>query len=316
MLRYTDENGTVHDKVETAIKRLRSFEPADGYYLAFSGGKDSQCIYHLAEMAGVKFDAHYNVTSVDPPELVRFIKAQYPFVRIDVPKDKNGKPITMWSLIASHSMPPTRIARYCCEKLKETSGKNRITVTGVRWAESARRKKLHGVADIQTKSKKLIYRALEENAEAAINDRGSLIMNDDNDESRRMVEQCYRTKKTVLNPIVDWDEEDVWEFLNEVAKVPHCSLYDEGYKRLGCIGCPMSGSKIMQKEFERYPKYKNLYLLAFEKMIKNHHFRKINELEERERERELREDAERWFDWWISGTKYTHDEQRKGGACV
>ena len=32
------------DKVELAIMRLREFEPPEGYYLAFSGGKDSQCI--------------------------------------------------------------------------------------------------------------------------------------------------------------------------------------------------------------------------------------------------------------------------------
>lgn len=76
--------GQKRDKVQTAIDRLRAFEPKDGYFLAFSGGKDSQCIYHLAKMAGVKFDAHYHVTSVDPPELVQFIKAQYPDVHRDM----------------------------------------------------------------------------------------------------------------------------------------------------------------------------------------------------------------------------------------
>lgn len=95
--------GQKRDKVQTAIDRLRAFEPKDGYFLAFSGGKDSQCIYHLAKMAGVKFDAHYHVTSVDPPELVQFIKAQYPDVHRDIPHDKDGKPVTMWSLIAQHT---------------------------------------------------------------------------------------------------------------------------------------------------------------------------------------------------------------------
>ena len=120
------------DKVETAIKRLKSFEPPEGYYLAFSGGKDSQCIYHLAKMAGVKFDAHYSVTSVDPPELVRFIKENYPDVAFDRhywPDDPkynlpNGqrRPMTMWNLIESHTIPPTRQARYCCASLKEVGG--------------------------------------------------------------------------------------------------------------------------------------------------------------------------------------------------
>ena len=56
-----------HDKVQTAIGRLKAFEPPEGYFLAFSGGKDSQAVYHLAKLAGVKFDAHYSLTTVDPP---------------------------------------------------------------------------------------------------------------------------------------------------------------------------------------------------------------------------------------------------------
>lgn len=132
------------NKVEVAIDRLQSFEPKEGYYLAFSGGKDSQCIYHLAKMAGVKFDAHYRITSVDPPELVRFIKTQYPDVALDYPRDADGNVITMWNLIPKQTIPPTRKARYCCDKLKESGGEGRLTVTGVRWAESPARKQNQG----------------------------------------------------------------------------------------------------------------------------------------------------------------------------
>ena len=140
-----DVFGKKRDKVQDVINRFRAFEPEDGYYLAFSGGKDSQCIYHLAQMAGVKFDAHYGVTGADPPELVRFIKRQYPDVAIDFPRDKDGKVITMWNLIPRKLMPPTRLVRYCCAQLKETGGTGRIVVTGVRHAESVRRKESHGV---------------------------------------------------------------------------------------------------------------------------------------------------------------------------
>ncbi len=138
----------VRDKVAEAIQRLKSFEPEDGYYVAFSGGKDSQCIYHLCEMAGVKFDAHYSVTSVDPPELVRFIKDHYPNVKRDIPHDKDGKPITMWNLIPKKKIPPTRLVRYCCADLKESNGRGRVTVTGVRWEESTNRKNNQGVVTI------------------------------------------------------------------------------------------------------------------------------------------------------------------------
>ena len=260
-------DGVLRSKVEMAIKRLRTFEPQEGYYVAFSGGKDSQCVYHLCDMAGVKFDAHYAVTSVDPPELVRFIKEHYPDVRFERQYDKNGHPITMWSLIASHTLPPTRKVRYCCASLKEPGGQGRIVVTGVRWAESASRKNTHDVVDIRGKRAKKT--AKNEGAEYRENAHGDLVMNDDNDAARRTVEQCYRTRKTMVNPIVDWTDADVWEFLNG-SGIPHCSLYDEGFKRLGCIGCPLSGSKNMIRDFERWPKYKELYIRAFQKMIDNH----------------------------------------------
>lgn len=120
MIHQLDFNGI--DKVEKAIKRLQLYEPKEGYYLCFSGGKDSVVIKALADMAGVKYDAHYNVTSVDPPELVRFIKGKYPEVAFDYPRDKDGNRETMWTLIPKKKMPPTRIARYCCAVLKESGG--------------------------------------------------------------------------------------------------------------------------------------------------------------------------------------------------
>ena len=147
-------DGNVRDKVEIAIKRLQAFEPPEGYYVAFSGGKDSQCVYHLCQMAGVKFDAHYAVTSVDPPELVRFIKDNYPDVKFERQYDKDGKPITMWSLIPEKRMPPTRIVRYCCEKLKESNGEGRFTLTGVRWGESRNRKENQGIITLPKAKKK------------------------------------------------------------------------------------------------------------------------------------------------------------------
>ena len=44
------------------------FDPDLGFCLAFSGGKDSQVLYHVARLAGVKFKAFFSPTSVDPPK--------------------------------------------------------------------------------------------------------------------------------------------------------------------------------------------------------------------------------------------------------
>lgn len=79
-------------KEQKAIERLKAFEPADGYYLAYSGGKDSDCIKVLAQLAGVKFEAVHNLTTIDAPETVRYVQS-LPDVRIDKAYDKNGNKI-------------------------------------------------------------------------------------------------------------------------------------------------------------------------------------------------------------------------------
>jgi phosphoadenosine phosphosulfate reductase len=126
--------GTV-DKVAIAIERIRTFEPPEGYYVAFSGGKDSCVILDLVKRAGVQFDAHYNLTTVDPPELVHFIRREHPEVAIHKPE------LTMWQLIVKNGILPTRQIRYCCSALKEGGGHGRLVITGIRWQESVRRSK-------------------------------------------------------------------------------------------------------------------------------------------------------------------------------
>ena len=111
------------DKVQQAIERIKMFEPPEGYYVAFSGGKDSQCIYHLCEEAGVKFDAHYNITGIDPPELVYFVRENYP----DVKRHQHEK--SMFRLMEEKGLP-TRLVRFCCAELKERGGAEQVRYYG------------------------------------------------------------------------------------------------------------------------------------------------------------------------------------------
>jgi len=134
------------NKIEIAIDRIQYFEPPEGYYLAFSGGKDSIVCKELLNMAGVKFDSHYNHTTVDPPELIYYMREHHKDVIVEYPKE------TMWKLIEKKLMPPTRWVRYCCSELKENGGDGRFVVTGVRWAESSRRKNTRASTEVFTKS--------------------------------------------------------------------------------------------------------------------------------------------------------------------
>lgn len=271
----------LQEKVKKSIERLKAFEPkTEPYYLAFSGGKDSVVCKALLDMAGCKYEAHYRVTTVDPPELVRFIKNEHPDVHRDVPRYSDryrnerlrGKPITMWNLIPEKLMPPTRIVRYCCESLKEDGGDGMVTVTGVRWAESSNRKNNQGAVVIHGDFREhqldgQVGMFDEEEKGYEVNKRfGSLILTNDNEENRRLVEHCFRHRKTTVNPIIEWTDEDVWEFI-KFEGIHYCSLYDEGFKRLGCIGCPMAPQREREREFERWGKYKDAYLRAFQKML-------------------------------------------------
>ena len=201
------------EKVNMAVRRIREFAPPnEPYYLAFSGGKDSVALLRLAQMAGVSYEAVYHLTTVDPPELVWFIRRAYPECLIVRPEK------TMRQLIVDNGVPPLRTIRYCCRILKEHGGDGRTVLTGVRWLESNGRK---------------------------IN--------------RRIVE--LQTKQTVVNPIIDWSDADVWQFIRD-ENIPYCELYDEGFKRLGCVMCPNGGTKGMVKQLHRWPLIANMYLNA------------------------------------------------------
>lgn len=269
----TDNDLKIIGKQNKTLDRIRAFEPPEGYYLAFSGGKDSITCYHLLKMAGVKFEAYYNLTTVDPPELVYFIKREYPDVKINSP-DKS-----MWQLIEKKLMPPTRSVRYCCAELKEKGGMGRFVVTGVRWAESAKRKNNRNGIE---------FDAYGSQSKMAKENR-RIFLNSDNDAKRMMIENCKIKGKHVLNPIIDWEDWEVWSFIKSNGfKYP--SLYDEGFGRLGCIGCPLQGPAGMKRDFERWPKYKQNYIKAFDRMLK-----------ERER-KDLEttwENGDEVMNWWM-----------------
>lgn len=285
------------EKVKTSIERIQGFasiaekhhddDGNGGYYLAFSGGKDSVVIKALMDMAGVKYDAHYRVTSVDPPELVQFIKEKHPDVHFEVPRDNAGKRITMWSLIPQKRTPPTRLVRYCCEKLKEDSGDGRFTVTGVRWEESYNRAQNQGLVTVMGKA---AGKELKDDENFSSTARGGVVLVNDNDESRQMVDACVTRHKTCLNPIIDWTNRDVWSFIRK-NHIPYCELYDCGWLRLGCIGCPLAYRQERLREFAYWPEYERGYMMTFDRMIAE---RKRNGMSV-----EGFETAQKVFDWWV-----------------
>lgn len=196
-------NGTL---ITQSIDRIKKHQPKDGYYLAFSGGKDSIVCYDLLEKSGVSFEAHHAVTTIDPKEVGVFIREYYPDVIRHHPL-YIGKPTNFYELVSKKGLP-NRHVRWCCGYLKETGGKGRTVVTGVRRAESNKR------------SKRPIYYTFK--------------------------------NKTFLNPIVDWKDNDVWDYIHS-NELPYPSLYDQGHDRIGCILCPLKCVHKRIRDYYEYP---------------------------------------------------------------
>lgn len=252
--------------LQKAEKIALNYDAEQGYYLAFSGGKDSQTLYHMTQLAGVKFKGHMNLTSVDPPEVIRFVKKNYPEVELIKP----GKSIFQHAI--EKQILPTMRVRWCCAEYKETAGAGKVTLIGIRKAESSRRAKRNEV-EINNRKFSGDLDSLEEYRQEQKLKRmkrkskadGVNITNADEEQTLG----CIHGKESLLvSPIIYWTEQDVWEFLNEVVRVPHCSLYDEGWHRIGCIGCPMSSHKQKMLENERYPHVKRGWIKAI-KAIRN-----------------------------------------------
>lgn len=274
------------DKVDIAVKRLReAAEMSQALYdkpllVTYSGGKDSDTVLRLAQIAKIPFEVQHSHTTADAPETVYHVRDKFRGLElagikceIDYHTQPDGTRTTMWNLIPRKLIPPTRLVRYCCAELKEGGGKDRMITTGVRWDESTARKS-RGALEIISKRREK-----------------SIILNNDNDEDRRLFETCTMKGKRVANPIIDWETSDVMDFLTG-EKVKLCSLYSEGWKRVGCIGCPMAG-KHRYAEFARYPTYKKAYIRAFDKMMEMRRLRGMP------RGVEMDETGVDVFHWWM-----------------
>ena len=238
-------------KVEVAYERYRwAAKEAERLFdmplvVRYSGGKDSDVILQLAKESGVPFRVTHNLTTADPPDNVYYIRRVFAALReegidcrINVPRR------SLWRIMRETLVIPSRIMRVCCSELKERRMPDApYIVTGVRWAESAGRRAKSGIAMVYTARE----RGVEEKAAAA-----GLLTTDDAS-ARRLFEQCQLRGVRVLNPIIDWSDDDVWSYLHSRG-IEGNPLYKEGWTRIGCVGCPLAGRRARELAFARYPK--------------------------------------------------------------
>lgn len=253
--------------------------------LTYSGGKDSDLTVDLAIKAGIPFEAAHSLTTVDMPETVYHVRRVFAKLenqgiscKIIKPTYKSA-PVTMWTLIPQKSLPPTRFARYCCSVLKETAGKGRFIATGVRRAESAKRASRESFEILGSRKQ---YGVLLTDDE---------VFTQDNTEKRRQFETCRLKAKRTVNPIIDWTDDDVWDYIRS-ERIDINPKYSDGYKRVGCVGCPLSSKCNRMREFEEYPTYKRAYIRAFDKMLDVRNAKGL--------QTEWK-NGEEVFEWWVNG---------------
>lgn len=256
------------DRVHKSIQTIQKAESLAlkyqdyGFHLAFSGGKDSQVIYELCKMAGVKFRPVMQVTTLDPPELMRFVRKNYPDVVMERPK------INFYKLIIKKRMLPLRHARYCCQYLKEGSGAGTVTILGIRRAESLQRSKRN---ELELSNKKY-----------------SNTLDQFNIDNENQVLCIHGKDKIMLSPIIDWTNSDVWQFIRE-RKLEYCELYDKGYSRIGCMFCPMSQVRTKQLDRKRYPGVERAIKKSIQFLCDNYNYMD-----------NLNHNVDDIFNWWIS----------------
>lgn len=104
-------------------------------FVGFSGGKDSICIAELMKMSGVKYELYYSFTGLDAPEVVKFIRQEYPECKFLMPR------FTFWRKL-SVNVPPSDNIRWCCTSLKKESAWKLLhtkRIMGIRTEESWKR---------------------------------------------------------------------------------------------------------------------------------------------------------------------------------
>lgn len=271
---------------DEAIRMIREFEhlaiqqDPRGYCVCTSEGKDSRVLGHLMRRAGVRHFYLHSITGIDPPELVYFQRRNFQayrdqgYLTCDVIYE-----MSMWRLMMKKRIPPLRIMRYCCQYLKErrtTEQGNALISLGVRKYESTSRAKKRDELEITAHG------------------RGgkNIIFPFDNSENRRTFEYCYAHAEKRLNPLAYWPDSYIWDYSRETG-LEQCGLYQEGFSRLGCIGCPMAGESGRRMEFARWPGFERLWLLYFDKLVALRNELGLANLYATGRE---------WFEWWMSDT--------------
>ncbi len=252
-----------------SIMLIKEFEEAAlkrnplGYVVGYSGGKDSDVLVHLFKRAGVKFCLVHNHTTLDMPETVYYIRRKfYEWELQGIPCKIYYPTINFWSLCLEKNMLPSRQIRFCCSELKERNDIPELRFAlrsfGVRKAESVKRALYRDSIETRTKAD---YSGIQR-------------FHFDNTDDVKQTGACYTNSYFYVNPLAYWSNDYLWDYI-ESERIEVNPLYGKGFRRVGCIGCPMASTCERKREFALYPKFEKRFIKLADDIIQYRIFKSL-----------------------------------------
>lgn len=214
--------------------------------VAYSGGKDSQaCLLWTVKKYGTKnVEAVFCDTGWEHPVTYSHIKETTTALGVKLVTVKSEKYNGMIDLAEKKKRFPSTMARFCTSELKSIpfidyvlkQKEHLLIIQGIRSQES------HNRSLMQRQCRYFKYYF------EPYNDKGKKHTYRNKD----VKAWCEQFSDDILRPIFNWSGQEVIDYIIENGQKPN-RLYKEGFKRVGCFPCIMSGHREVYEILKRYP---------------------------------------------------------------
>lgn len=238
----SDRYNTINEEAIRFIQSYSDKYSIDDMMVSFSGGKDSTVTSHLVNKAlGTNKVLHiFGDTTLEFPATIeykkRFNKNEESLgVRILTAKNREKNFEDLCQIIG----PPSRVMRWCCTIFK--TGAIQKTIASA----------------FKNKTNILTFYGIRRSESAS------------RSKYERESESPKISKQTVVSPIIDWSNFDVWLYIL-TTKIDFNDAYRLGYSRVGCWCCPNNGawSEFLSKVhmYDQYIRWREI-LVSFANQI-------------------------------------------------